>query len=140
MSEMITFGAGAEESPLASVLAQLIGGNLEKKEKARLKAFQDLRSAIYFMITDVGVELLLIFKRGSLVIHSGKQSPPAISFFTDSQTLLELTNMNIKGGLRRILSDKNNRKLIRKMMRGELKIKGLLLHPLELLRLAKLLA
>lgn len=140
MSEMITFGAGAEESPLASVLAQLIKSNLEKRGEARLKAFRKLGSPIYFQVTDVGVEILLQFRKGSLTIHSGKPVPPAISFITDSETLLELTNIKMKGGLRRILSDTNNRNLIRKMLRRELKIKGLLLHPLELLRLATVLA
>lgn len=138
MPEMITFGTGAEEAPLAAVLAQLINHNLGKGG-ARLEAFRKLSSPVYFKVTDVGVEILLLFKKGTLIIHSGKPVRPAISFITDSETLLELTNINLRGGLK-MLSDKNNRNLARKVLRGELKIKGLLLHPLELLRLAKVLS
>ncbi|NLA10793.1 MAG: SCP2 sterol-binding domain-containing protein [Firmicutes bacterium] len=137
MPEMVTFGKGAEGSPLAAVLAQLINHNLEKGG-ARLEAFRKLSSPVYFKVTDVGVEILLLFKKGTLTIHSEKPVKPAISFITDSETLLELTNINLRG--LKMLSDKNNRNLARKVLRGELKIKGLLLHPLELLRLAKVLS
>lgn len=139
MPEEVRFGEGAETSPLAAVLAQIITGNLEKKGESQLKAFRKLGSTVYFRVTDVGVEISLLFRKGSLSIHAGKPVRPAISFITDSETLLELTDIKMKGGLR-MLSDRNNRRLIRKLLRGQLRIKGLLWHPLELLRLARLLA
>lgn len=138
MPGMISIAAGAEETPLASMLAEIIESNLENGG-ARVKAFRKLGSAVHINAADAGVEITLLFEKGRLTVHAGKPVKPAISIEADSATLLDLTNLEIKGGLPYFF-DETGRGVVRKLFRGELKMKGLLLHPLELIRLTKVLS
>jgi len=138
MEEMITFAEGAEEAALATMLAEIIESNLESGGP-RTRAFQNLKSAVYINAADAGVEITLLFKRGHLEIHAGKPVRPDISIEADSAHLLDLTNLKIRGGLP-FFFDETGRGVVKKLLRGELKIKGLLRHPLELVRLTKVLS
>lgn len=138
MAEKISFAEGAEETALAAMLAEIIQSNLESGGP-RVKAFQKLKSAVHINALDAEVEITLLFKRGHLAIHAGKPVPPDISIEAESATLLDLTNLKIRGGLP-FFFDETGRGVVKKMLRGELKIKGLLRHPLELVRLTKVLS
>lgn len=138
MPDKISFAEGAEETALAAMLAEIIESNLENGG-SRVKAFRSLRSAVHINAADAGVEITLEFKKGHLTVHAGKPLPPAISIEAESATLLELTNLKIKGGLP-FFFDETGRGVVKKLLRGELKIKGLLRHPLELVRLTKVLS
>ncbi len=138
MPGTISFAAGAEETPLASMLVEIIESNLESGG-ARVKAFRDLGSAVHINAVDAGVEISLLFKKGHLTVHTGKPVKPAISIEADSATLLDLTNLKIKGGMPYFF-DETGRGVARKLFRGKLKLKGLLRHPLELVRLTKVLS
>jgi len=134
----IALAPGADETALAVMLADIIRINLETKPE-KLKDFQSLRSRVYIYATDAEVEITLDFVRGKLTVYGGKAGQPQISIITDSSTLLDLTNIQIKGGLPNFF-DQTGREVTKKLLRGELKIKGLVSRLVSLVRLTKVLS
>jgi hypothetical protein len=134
----IVLAPGADETALAVMLADIIRINLETKPE-KLKDFYALRARVYIQAVDAEVEITLDFVRGKLTVYSGKTEKPQISIITDSSTLLDLTNIQIKGGMPNFF-DQTGREVTRKLLRGELKIKGLVSRLLSLIRLTKVLS
>ncbi len=134
----IALAPGADETALAVMLADIVRINLEAKPE-KLKDFQALRSRVYIHATDAEVEITLDFARGKLTVHSGKAEQPQISIITDSSTLMDLTNLQIKGGMPYFF-DQTGRAVTKKLLRGELKIKGLITRLVSLIRLTKILS
>jgi hypothetical protein len=134
----IALAPGADETALAVMLADIIRINLETKSE-KLKDFNALRARVYIHATDAEVEITLDFARGLLTVHSGKVEQPQISIITDSSTLMDLTNLQIKGGMPYFF-DQTGRDVTKKLFRGELKIKGLIAHLASLVRVTKVLS
>lgn len=134
----IVLAPGADETALAVMLADIIRINLQTKP-VRIKDFQSLSSRVYIHATDAEVEITLDFARGKLTVYSGKVEQPQISISTDSSTLMELTNIQIKGGMPYFF-DQTGREVTKKLLRGDLKIKGLVVHLLSLVRVTKVLS
>ncbi len=135
--ERIKLTAGAEEVPLALILSEMLGGNLDRPEK--LKAFNTLATKAYILAKDVGAEVTLVFDRGSLTFHGGKPYRPDLSIETDSATLLDLANINIRLGMPYYF-DEIGRSILKKLARRELKIKGMFTHPIALTKLTKIMS
>lgn len=134
----IDLAPGADETALALMLADIIRINLEAKPE-KLKDFHLLRSRVYIHATDAEVEITLDFARGKLTVYSGGVGHPQISIITDSSTLMDLTNLQIKGGMPYFF-DQTGREVTKKLLRGELKIKGLVAHLASLVRVTKVLS
>lgn len=134
----IELAPGVEDGGMATMIADIIKGNLEEKPR-REKDFKALRGNIYMRAEDAEVDMTLVFDRGCLAVHNGKVGKPKISIVTDSSTLLDLANIDVKFGLPYYL-DAIGRGVIAKLMNGQLKIKGLITHPIKLTRFTKLMS
>jgi hypothetical protein len=134
----ITLAPGAEEAGLAVMLADIIRTNLQNKPE-REKDFNSLQGNIYIRAEDADVDITLAFEKGKLTVHGGKVGKPKVSIVTDSETLLNLANISIKMGLPYYF-DETGRAIIRKLLKRELKLKGLVTHPLALTRLTKIMS
>ena len=134
----ITMAPGSEEAGLAVMLADMIKTNLENQPE-REKDFNALKGNIYIQAEDADVDMTMAFDKGSLTVHGGKVVNPIISIATDSASLLELAIISIKMGLPYYF-DETGREVIKKLLKRELKIKGLLTHTIALTRLTKVMS
>jgi hypothetical protein len=134
----IDFAPGIEDGGMASMIADIIKGNLRDKPK-REKDFNALSGNIYMQAEDADVDMTMAFNKGSLMVHNGMVGKPKISIVTDSNTLLELANISVKFGLPYYF-DKVGMGVIGKLLTRKLKLKGLLTHPIALTRFTKLMS
>jgi hypothetical protein len=135
--ERITLAPGAEDAPIALLLSQMLSENLDRPEK--LKEFNSLGATVHILVKDVGTEVTMVFDRGSLTFDGGKQTRPDLSIETDSETLLDLANVSIKFGLPYYF-DEVGMGILKKLLKRELKIRGMFAHPIALTRLSKIMS
>jgi len=135
--ERIKLGPGADDVPMALMLSQMLEGNLDSPGK--IKTFDSLKTKAHIFVRDVGVEVTLVFAGGSLTFQAGKPDRPDLSIETDSETLLNLANVNIKFGLPYFF-DETGVGILKKLARRELKIKGMFAHPIALTKLTKVMS
>lgn len=133
----VKLAPGAEEVALAGMLSDMIQANLERPEK--LKDFNKLKARVFINAVDADIMLTMDFNRGTLTFYSGKEGMPDLSIETDAATLLDLANINIKYGMPWYFDEKGM-EVVKKLLKRELKIKGLLLHPVALTRLTKVIS
>jgi hypothetical protein len=134
----IKLAPGAEENAMAVMLGDMIKANITNNP-AKVKDFNKLEGNVWLTATDAGVEMTLEFNKGSLTIHDGKYGKPIIQIATDSMTLMELANINIKMGLPYYF-DKTGMEVIKKLMKKELVIKGLITRTIPLTHLTKIMS
>jgi hypothetical protein len=135
----IKFAPGIEdEGGLPVMIAGIIKGNLETKPQ-RQNDFNALNGNIYMQAEDAGIDMTMLFEKGTLTVHNGKIGEPKICISTDSATLLDLANIDVKFGLPYYF-DKVGLGVIKKILTRKLKIKGLLTHNIMLTRFTKLMS
>lgn len=134
----IEISPDVEDGGMATMIADIIKGNLQEKPQ-REKDFNALSGNIYMHAEDAEVDMTLVFKKGSLAVHNGKVGKPKISIVTDSTTLLDLANIDVKLGLPYYF-DAAGLGVISKIVTRKLKIKGLVTHPIKLTRFTKLMS
>ena len=133
----VSLGPGAEEVPLAGMLTDLLKPNLEKPEKR--KDFEKLKARVLLHAEDAEAKVTLDFDRGKLIVYGGEAGKPDIAITTDSNTLLELANLKIKFGLPWYF-DETGLGVVKKLLRREVKIKGMFAHLGALTRLSKIMS
>ncbi|MBC7252751.1 MAG: SCP2 sterol-binding domain-containing protein [Actinobacteria bacterium] len=133
----ISLGPGAEEVPLAGMLAEMLKANLEKPEKKR--DFEKLKAKVLIHAVDAEAKITMDFDRGRLTVYGGEAGKPDIAIATDSTTLLELANLKIKYGMPWYF-DETGLGVVRKLLKGDLKIKGMFTHLGALTRLTKIMS
>jgi hypothetical protein len=133
----ISLGPGAEEVPMAGMLAEMLKSNLEKPGKQ--KDFNKLKARVLIHAVDADAKITMDFNRGKLVVYGGEVGKPDISIATDAATLLKLANIKIKFGMPYYF-DETGRAVIKKMLKGELKIKGMFTKLGALTRLTKIMS
>ena len=133
----VKLAPGAEEVAMAVMLADMLQANLEKPEK--LKDFNKLKARVYINAQDAETEITMVFDRGSLTVYGGKEGSPDISIVTDAATLLDLANINIKFGMPYYF-DETGMAVVKKLLKRELKIKGMFAHYFALNRLTKIMS
>lgn len=135
---MIELGKGTEENGLANILFELIRQNIERRPK-RIKDLQRLNTTVGILAEDIDVSVLLRFRDGRLIIENKISERPEIEIITDSETILELSRIKIIGGLPYYF-DETGRGIIKKLLSGRLKIRGLFAHPIKLTRLTRIMS
>jgi hypothetical protein len=130
----ITVDEGAEENGLANMVAELLRANTESSPLKK-KVFSRMKGSVGLVATDAEVSLTLLFARGSCTVHDGILPGTAASVTADSDSILELSNVRIVGGLPHLF-DRTGRGVVGKALRREIRIRGLLRHPVTLTRLA----
>ena len=133
----VSLGPGADEVPMAGMLADMLAANLENPEK--LKDFNKLKSRVLINAEDAEAKITMEFSGGKLVVYGGEVGKPDISIATDAATLLDLANINIKFGMPYYF-DETGMAVVKKLLKRELKIKGMFLHLIALTRLTKIMS
>jgi hypothetical protein len=130
----ITVDKGAEENGLANMVAELLRANIESSPLKKT-VFSRMKGSVGLVATDAEVSLTLLFDRGSCTVRDGILPGTAACVTADSDSILELSNVRIAGGLP-WLFDRTGRSVAGKVFRREIRIRGLLRHPVTLTRLA----
>lgn len=134
----VELASGAEEVPIAAILSQVIEQNLEQRPE-KVKDFNSLNVWVGIIVRDYDIEMTLQFEKGKLTLYGGLVGNPPIVITTDSGVLLELPSIKIKFGLPYFF-DELGMSAVKKILKRELRIKGLLAHPIALVRLIKVLS
>jgi hypothetical protein len=126
-----------EPNGLASMLGGLIEANLAAHpERRRLLATPATYS---ISAPDVGVAVSIRLAPEGVVVRNGVVGRPNIRIETGSDNLMGLSAVPLKFGLPDFRTEEG-RAVNRKLLKGEVKVKGLLRHPAKLARLNKLLS
>lgn len=136
MSNDIILEKGAEEVGLAVMVADLIRQNIEAKPVKR-KYLKKLNKNVSINAVDAGVSITLKFNKGKLTISGREEKNAHVKITTDSQTILDLSAIKIIAGIPWFF-DSLGLKVVKKLLSGELKIRGLIRHLLTILNLMKL--
>ena len=130
----ITVDRSAEENGLANMVAELLRANTESSPLKK-RVFSRMNGSVALSATDAEVSLTLVFDHGRCVVRDGMVPGTGASVTADSDSILELSNVRIVGGLP-YLFDAAGRAVASKVIHGTIRIRGLLRHPVTLTRLA----
>ena len=133
---VIILDDGAKDVGLAEMLFNLLRQNLEQKPQ-KISSFEALDSNVAMVAKDIDITITLAFKKGKLKIYDGIVGNPDLKIIADHDAILELSLINICMGLPNYF-DKTGRNVLKKILLGDLKIEGLLRHPLQLTHLTKI--
>jgi len=126
-----------EPNGLAAMLGGIIEGNLHgHPDRERLLA---KRATYAIRATDIDVAVSIRLSPGRVEVRGGVVGRPDVLVQTDSDTLVGLSSVPLKFGLPDI-GTAEGRLVNAKLLKGQLKVKGLFLHPAKLARLNKLLS
>ncbi len=134
----VTMAEGVEDNGMAVMLAEMIKTNLTNKPE-RVKDFNKLKGTVWITAEDADVEMTMDFNKGSLTVRDGKVGKPILAISTDSATLMDLANIDIKFGMPYYF-DETGMMVIKKLLKRELKIKGLLTHTIALTYMTKIMS
>jgi hypothetical protein len=126
-----------EPSGLALMLGGLIEANLASHPEREMLLAKPATYSI--RATDVGIDVSIRLTPGRVAVRNGVVGKPDIVVETDSETLIGLSSVPLKFGLPDAMT-KEGREVNRKLLKGQIKVKGLFLHPGKLARLNKLLS
>jgi hypothetical protein len=126
-----------EPSGLASMLGGIIEGNLrDHPERERLLT----RPTVYaFDVPDVEVRVSLRLSPERIQLQEGIVGRPHLVIRTESDVLLGLSIVSLRFGFPDPATE-SGRAVVSDLLRGRLRIEGLIRHPLRLARLNKLLS
>lgn len=127
----------AEPNGLAAMLGGLIDGNLEAHPKRM--ALLEKPATYGIEAPDVGVGISIRLGGGKVLVRNGIVGKPDIVVRANSDTLVGLSSVPLRFGLPDSMT-KEGREVNRKLVKRELRVKGLARHPAKLARLNKLLA
>ena len=118
----------------------MLGGILEGNLQAHPDRERLLSSVSTYGIRarDIGVEVSIRLAPDKVTVRNGIVGKPQILVEADAETLVGLSSVPLRFGLPDITT-REGRDVNGKLLRGTLKVKGLLLHPGKLARLNKLL-
>lgn len=133
---MTVMVVGPEPSGLASMVAELIEQNLARDPARRAL----LRPSVAVLdAPDADVTVFLRIERDEVRVGDGDVPDAHVRVRSDAGRLLDLTTTPLRFGLPDPLRPEG-RAILGDLLRGRLRIRGSLLHPLRLLRLTKLLS
>ena len=128
--EKIVIHPSAEENGMATMLAELMRSNIESSSYKAF-CFGLLKATVAIFAADAEVEVTLVFNRGSCVVYDGIHGNVDVRVEADSETILQLSMVKIVAGLPFYL-DETGFDVIVKSLKGDLKMKGMVCHPLTL--------
>ena len=123
--------ADEEPSAFASMLGGLIEANIKSRPEKE-KDFESLVARVGIWVTDIDEGVTLDFKGGKLVMHNGLKPRRTITIRTDAETVMSLSNLKIGLLGLPVYYDAVGRGVATKLLRGNLKIDGLLPNILTL--------
>ena len=117
----------ADDEP--SAFASMLGGLIEANVKSRPEKQSDFASLVAkvgIWITDIDEGVTLDFKGGRLIVHNGLKPRRTLTIRADAETVMSLSNLKIGLLGLPIYYDGVGRGVAAKLLRGKLKIDGLL--------------
>lgn len=129
----ITVDKGAEENGLANMVADLLRANVETSDRKRA-VFLRMKGSVGLIATDAEVKVTLVFDRGRCVVHDGILEGTGVTVTADSDSILELSNVRLVGGLPYYF-DEPGRAVVSKVFGRAIRIRGLVRHPVTLTQL-----
>jgi hypothetical protein len=121
----VEYAQGEDASPFAQMLGGLIEANVEGRPEKRAD-FESLRARVGIFVTDIEEGVTLEFQGGRLVVHNGLQGGRDLTIRADADTVMELSNVRIGFARMPNYLDATGREVVSKMLRGQLRIEGLL--------------
>jgi hypothetical protein len=128
--------ADAEPNGLASMLGRLIEQNLAR-DPGRVRWLRPAQVAL--VAADAGVEATLRIGPGGVEVANGADRRVDLEVVTDAHRLLELAAVPLRFGLPDPFTA-SGRAVTRALLGGRLRVRGLVRHPLRLMRLNLLLS
>jgi hypothetical protein len=116
--------ADVEPSAFASMLGGLIEANIAAPRKR--KDFDELKARVGIFVTDIDEGVTLDFGKGTLVVHNGMQPNRDITIRAEADTVMSLSNLKIGLFGMPVYYDEVGRGVAAKLLRGRLRIDGLL--------------
>ena len=123
--------ADQEPSAFSSMLGGLIEANVKGREEKQ-GDFENLVARVGIFVTDIAEAVTLDFKGGKLVVHNGLKPRRTITIRADADTVMSLSNLKIGVLGLPVYVDEVGRGVAMKLLRGSLKIDGLLPNILTL--------
>lgn len=131
----VTF-ADAEPNGLAEMLGALIDQNLQRDPERR----RFLRPAVVVLAaTDAGVRVTARITPVGVELANGADPRADLEVTADARRLLDLAAVPLRLGLPDPLTPRG-REVVRAVVRGRLRVRGLARHPFRLMRLQRLLS
>jgi hypothetical protein len=133
---LIVLDEAAKDVGLAEMMFNLIRQNLEQKPQ-RLLSFRALNSNVVIVARDIDITVTLAFKKVELTIYNGIVGRADLKIIADHDAILDLSLIKISMGLPNYF-DRTGRDILKKLILGNVKIEGMLKHPLQLIHLTKI--
>ncbi|SRR5712692_807719 len=130
-SRALVLYADDEPSAFASMLGGLIEANVRTRPK-KARDFESLVARVGIAVTDIDEAVTLDFKGGRLIVHNGLKSRRTLTIRTDAETVMSLSNLKIGPLGLPVYYDSVGRGVAAKLMRGKLRIDGLLPNVMTL--------
>jgi len=129
---------GAEGTGLPDMLKDLLEQNLEQNPH-KVPDFVKMNIAIGLTITDADIVITMVFDRGALTIHPGLVGRPGLLIEAEAETIMNLSNVRLKWGLPYYF-DETGQEILAAMKSKRLKMKGMILHFISLVRLSRVMS
>lgn len=124
VSATIEYADGDDASAFAQMLGGLIAANVRSRPDRR-RDFERLRARVGVFVTDIGEGVTLDFGGGSLLVRNGLGPDRDVTIRADADTVMRLSNVRIGfAGMPNYL-DATGRQVMARMLKGQLRIEGL---------------
>ena len=123
---------------LGVMLADLVRGNIEANpDRARL--LEGVIGRVNLRARDADVAVGMEFRGGQLFVRAHPFPKADLDVDTDADTLMGMSTVPLRFGMPDVGSA-DGRAVVRKMLKGQLKVRGMVTKPKLLIRLQKLLS
>ena len=122
---LVEYADGDDASAFAQMLGGLIEANVESRPEKR-RDFESLRASVGVFVTDIEEGVTLEFQGGRLLVHNGLQPGRDLTIRADAGTIMQLSNVSIGFARMPNYLDSTGREVVAKMLRGQLRIDGML--------------
>jgi hypothetical protein len=122
---LVEYPDGEDASAFAQMLGGLIEANVDGRPDKR-RDFDGLRARVGVFVTDIEEGVTLEFQGGRLLVHNGLQPVRDLTIRADAGTVMQLSNVSIGFARMPNYLDSTGREVVAKMLRGHLRIDGLL--------------
>jgi hypothetical protein len=133
--DVVTLDAQAGDNGLAMMLQGLLAENVSASWSKR-RAFEAMTSTFGIVAPDAEVTVTLAFAHGHCVIYDGLRREPDLVITADSGKIPEMSLLTTRYGLPWLL-DENGQNFVRALVKGEIRIDGLIRIPPTPLKTAK---
>ncbi len=123
---------------LGAMLADLVRGNLDA-DPSRARLLRGVTGTINIRARDAEVEIGMEFRDGRLHVRGTPFTAPRLSIETDADTLMGMSTVPLRFGMPDV-GHADGRAVVQKMLRGNLKVRGMLRGMPLMVRLQKLLS